>query len=398
MAVDVLAYNEIARTNALLQCVVDQCVGPGVTAACTVGKACGCCAATDFVNAAVTAQTNSGAASYIAQNPTISTTLQGACFQTNYGTGGSTCELFSRPWDCTLWNTIPTLTGTFTCLCVYDTTYGRCGVCCLWTVPAGVTTARFQIWGAGGGASGACATSFAFGQPGSSGAYASVILPVTAGSTYTLCAGCAMCCYAFVQGIGGLNGSSSWVTGNGLCNFCADGGDSNGYNWICRMMGSCGTSGICVLFSKGVCCSLTVKGTYPGFCLCSGGWFCTSGGGCNSSLHQCWSTSCNIPYGCVTNGTSLCHYVAGAPGMYPFICQYFACALLTMPPVIGCCAAQNQSVIICCGACSMGCAYAYPCAYPFYSPGQGGIPTVAFGSAGCSGSPGAGGMVIVHYN
>mgnify|MGYP003348876141 CR=1 FL=1 len=72
--------------------------------------------------------------------------------------------------------------------------------------PAGVTTARFQIWGAGGGSSGSCAANFSFGTPGSTGAYASVILPVVPGCIYCLCAGCAMCCLALAQGIGGLDG------------------------------------------------------------------------------------------------------------------------------------------------------------------------------------------------
>ena len=33
-----------------------------------------------------------------------------------------------------------------------DTGYWRCGRNCTWTVPSGITKARFQMWGAGGGA------------------------------------------------------------------------------------------------------------------------------------------------------------------------------------------------------------------------------------------------------
>lgn len=64
------------------------------------------------------------------------------------------------------------------------------GNCCLWTVPAGVTKAQFQIWGAGGNGSacdnGACCW---FAQSGGNGEYTYVTMAVTPGQTYTLCAG-----------------------------------------------------------------------------------------------------------------------------------------------------------------------------------------------------------------
>lgn len=131
---------------------------------------------------------------------------------------------FYNPADVTLWNDVLpmciTSGGTVLNVCDPNGTY-RCGVCCLWTVPSGVTRAQFQLWGAGAG-SGAgqcCGGSL----PGATGAYAIVTIPVTAGCQYTICSGCAYCCFAAYTGIP-ADGCASFVTGYGLTNFCAEGG------------------------------------------------------------------------------------------------------------------------------------------------------------------------------
>lgn len=110
---------------------------------------------------------------------------------------------------------------------IWDTTYSRCGICCAWTVPAGATCVQFQIWGAGGGTSGNCCCG---GSPfGSSGAYATVTIPAVVGCVYTLCAGCAACCYATMATAG--SGCQSFVTGFGLTSFCALGGSAAQCSW-----------------------------------------------------------------------------------------------------------------------------------------------------------------------
>lgn len=131
--------------------------------------------------------------------------------------------LLRRPWETTQWASIQSLTGASLGFKVCDTeTQFNCGKCCQWTVPAGVTRARFQLWGAGGGSGVGCCCG---GSPyGSTGAYASVIIPVTASTQYTLCAGCAYCCFPSVGGQGRLPGCQSYVTGTGLSGFCANGG------------------------------------------------------------------------------------------------------------------------------------------------------------------------------
>ena len=112
------------------------------------------------------------------------------------------------------WCRIPTApeTGSFTQgFKVCDTSgYFRCGCNCTWTVPGGTTCVRFQIWGAGGGTteSRCCMHT----MPGTTGAYASVIMPTTSGSSFTMCAGCAYCCYAGSDGYNQQRGETSYLS------------------------------------------------------------------------------------------------------------------------------------------------------------------------------------------
>ena len=134
---------------------------------------------------------------------------------------------FSKGWQGMLWCAIPKLpasgaswTNGFK---VCDQSgYFRCGCNCTWTVPSGVTCARFQIWGAGTTSGSSCCCGY--GIPGSTGAYASVIIPVSAGNSYTICSGCAYCCHP--RWSVANDGCPSYVQGSGLSNFCAEGGES----------------------------------------------------------------------------------------------------------------------------------------------------------------------------
>ena len=115
----------------------------------------------------------------------------------------------------------------------------RCstGCCCLWTIPAGVRKVHFEMWGAGGNGHGACSTGrcqhFAGAQ---GGYYNSKMVTVTAGDTYTVCAGGTYPCES-VECVA-CNGCSSYVNGTGLSNFCAlggTGGCANGsWNTACH--------------------------------------------------------------------------------------------------------------------------------------------------------------------
>ena len=129
--------------------------------------------------------------------------------------------------------------------CICDT----CGNCCLWTVPAGATRATFEVWSGGGGGAGGircCCCKHSVG--GAGGNYAIKSIAVTPGDQYTICAGGTYRCNQVRQCNGGM-GCSSYVTGPGLSNFCAQGGCGGilceGDAWGQRIRGSCANCGCC---------------------------------------------------------------------------------------------------------------------------------------------------------
>lgn len=92
--------------------------------------------------------------------------------------------------------------------------------CCLaWIVPAGATRATFEIWGSGGSGGGsACCM---VGAPGASGAYSKKTINVTPGDRYCTCFATATLCSTAANGCAG---TTTFVQGTGLTNFCAEGG------------------------------------------------------------------------------------------------------------------------------------------------------------------------------
>lgn len=90
-----------------------------------------------------------------------------------------------------------------------------------WCVPAGTSKITWHVWGAGASGAGGCCCMQ--GVPGGSGAYAKKkMTSVTPGDCYVMCAGWnGHCCTWTCRG---CRGCMSYVTGNGLSNFCADGG------------------------------------------------------------------------------------------------------------------------------------------------------------------------------
>lgn len=100
-----------------------------------------------------------------------------------------------------------------------------------WCAPTGTTKIKFEIWGGGGG--GASMRGCHGGIPGGAGAWAETTIGTSAacvaagkdfteGDCFDLCAGWGgqwFCCSCI-----GCRGCKSYITGNGLTNFCADGG------------------------------------------------------------------------------------------------------------------------------------------------------------------------------
>ena len=254
----------------------------------------------------------------------------------------------------------------------------NCGANCTWTVPAGVTCARFQLWGAGGGSGPGCCCG---GSPfGSSGAYATVSMPVVAGCSYTICSGCAYCCFPSTGTCGRLPGCPSYVQGHGLTNFCADGGQGR----LGTMMAMYGQRCRCRL--QHIVCNDS------GPCFCNrGADYCFQ-----SSCATCGQVGCFIP-GAQYFGSAHCgSVVRGVRGMWPEICfdtNHYGYEL--RPPMYGlyCCLwCFPYDSGYCCGCCcsaQRGC-HRYP--------GMGGWAThVMSGANGMCGDMGRMGMVCVSY-
>ena len=282
----------------------------------------------------------------IAEQQTALTAAQASLVaaQAPLASGGDTgnfslwCLIPENPADGSTWTSGTTCGSLKVC---DQTGYYRCGASCTWTVPAGASCARFQLWGAGAPSGSACCCGFS--PIGGNGAYASVIMAVTPGNSYTLCAGCAYCCFA-TRSTSNADGCASYVTGSGLTNFCAEGGEGN---LFCEVK----TRGVEGPTQNDYC-------MYLGACICnSGSDTCYTGGhtcqiGCTDNQ---WSNkygfmrSCKTFYGTATGST-----VSGINGMFSSMavghctCTYFWAAPIYGFPTTSCCAAGWNSS---CGGC-----------------------------------------------
>ncbi len=289
-------------------------------------------------------------------------------------------------WDC-----IPEGSGWTGGTTVCDPTgYYRCGYNCTWCVPSGVTCARFQLWGAGGGSG--SARSYADSPFGSTGAYASAIIPVTPGECYCMCSGCAYCCYSTAGGRGRIPGCPSYVRGPGFCYFCAEGGEGTLQSWI-AVQGKCSPWKMST-----ACCSES------GGCLCEEGHHM-----CNSQVCAiCQGPICFLPgsmyNGCITcpskytpEGLDENSIVYGIRGIWPTMCydtnRY---GWNRHAPIKGwemC--SQCQWTWSSGNCCSFQCsAWQSSC---LRIPAAGGFPTHMWGSDGACADAGRMGMVCVQY-
>lgn len=293
-------------------------------------------------------------------------------------------------------SSIPTLITT-NALCVYDSDSGyyRDGRCCQWTVPAGITSVRFEMWGAGAGSgAGLCCGGAPFGA---TGAYASLIIPAKSGCQYTLCAGSASSTQLYCTCSFDVSGNSSFVKGYGIDNLCASGGCSNLHDMIratqrtpswncCRYMARCSTS--------------------AGACIC-----------CDTNANFiCYSNSCQISccatYPCITrqfsyertgHGVSIWGSPVVIPSMYAadwFDTNFYGC-MCDQPTILpGHCV--NTVSSICCisytsGTCC-GAAIGAACTGNRAEPGKGGYFThIMGGNTGLYADWGRTGMVKVSW-
>lgn len=296
--------------------------------------------------------------------------------------------LQNDPADSSNWSIMPLIDSPTGCLCVLDSDGSRlrCGAGCTWTVPAGTSKVQFQLWGPGASTmNGMCCG----GSPsGANGAYATVIIDANPGDSYTLCAGCAACCYGYCSQGYNICGSSTYVNGPGLTGLCAESGHSR---ISCGMKDLHGSIGQCRW--RG-----TSSNDNSGPCICGGGsWYCF-----DNSCESCGAvpfipSNDNTYAGTATTGT-----VYGLPAIWGGGCfdrNHYG--YMVSPPVISPCHTE-QSSSCCCytfssGNCCGGCRCRSSDGHRRY-PGAGGTYTHMMGGAMYwSGDYGRGGMVRVTW-
>ena len=178
-----------------------------------------------------------------------------------------------------------------------------------WTIPTGATQVLFEIWGGGGGGAVSCCCSH--GPSGGAGAYAYKMLKgseVVAGCQYQLCIASSTC---RTSSKSGRRGCKTYITGEGLTNFCAEGGFGGcnycflqGCTWLTprRNESQC-TAGCCAIYFGADGGSVGLPGAYYAVCYgnrCHNKFFfpypgglVSSKGGYVTNRHLCGHCNCH---------------------------------------------------------------------------------------------------------
>jgi len=204
-----------------------------------------------------------------------------------------------------------------------------------WTIPAGTTEVLFEAWGGGGGGAVSCCCSH--GPSGGAGAYAYKALKgadVVAGCQYQVCVAMSTCRTASKSG---RRGCKTYITGNGLSNFCSEGGfggcsycNLQSCTWLTprRNESQC-TYGCCAIFYGADGGALGLPAAYYAMCYgdrCHNKFFfpypgglVSARGGYVSARHQCGHCNCHFCEWCAAKMTvgfgqgNWCH-TNGVPG------------------------------------------------------------------------------------
>jgi hypothetical protein len=296
-------------------------------------------------------------------------------------------QVVTDAWKCWVSPNIEARTNGFK-VCNTDGSYWRCDASCTWTVPAGVTSVQFQIWGPGGSNSGQCCCG---GAPfGPSGAYMLAKMNVTAGAVYTLCAGCSYCCYAN-ETTPGLGNSPSYITGPGI-SICAMGARSCATCWA-KEVGSTATANNTQYPAQDGCAPSQ----------CSGWNFCWDVGGDNNYVPHAFSGEANWCVKCGDTNSNQQYW--GVQGLWPAMSLSTSleagfCSVST--PVVGFEKCVTEFMYpngnSCQGGGYGGCYYGAPAGY-LRIPGAGGSAlAMSGGGASVGGDAGRFGMVCVSWN
>lgn len=176
--------------------------------------------------------------------------------------------------------------GAFEQIYVYSTSVDSVqngGRCCQFTVPAGTSWIRFEMWGGGSDGPGACCCQQP-NQSGGAGAYARKTVKAVAGNTYTVCAGGSGCCSPNCCGTQGFTSYVCGGTSTGVVDACAAGGPpSCSLCWV-------GYNGCGCISNTTTCRSDSFKGADFGLPAISGA---SKGGSCG---YQSWQYVPSGPY------------------------------------------------------------------------------------------------------
>ena len=174
-------------------------------------------------------------------------------------------------------------------ICNTNWKYGEGPQTCTWTVPAGATKVKFQVWGAGHGSNPACCCG---GQSFSTtGHYAELTMDATPGESYSICAGCSCSRYCCSNEGSGF-GCSSGVTGPGICCLNADGAGC--YNSPCedmKGMRACFGLSNCRRWQNPYC-------TTSGPCFCGCGEYCYDNSCATCGVIPVYPSCCTNQDGC----------------------------------------------------------------------------------------------------
>jgi len=309
------------------------------------------------------------------------------------------------PCAVNLWCCLPMMSGASGTLLVCDVSgYFRCGASCSWTVPSGITCAQFQLWGPGAGSTAGCCCGG--GMPGGTGAYVTILTPVVAGNTYTICAGCAYCCYPTPGGGYCNQVGPTYVIGAAFYNLCAEAGT----NWSIYNVADQGCYGANAAGS-GWC----THEYYPNTGTIAGPCICGSNNYCGQSCATCGEITVHRNFWTNYYGSACCGSALkfGIPGLHGGLCmdtnQY---GHLTNPPVINLTHTGSFGAAPDCGCrvcftsescfggnlCNAGYGAGASAATAMQFPGAGGFGHHAMGGGNSScGDSGRMGMVRVTY-
>ncbi len=299
-----------------------------------------------------------------------------------------TAQFEATPWDPAQWYLLPYDNSNYdasreiyTCMAWGTNTQNNCGASCTWTVPNdGTNTAMFQVWGSGAyTATGCCCGGSHYGP---TGAYAVSILPVTAGESWIMCAGCTYCCWSS-RGTGPATMSASYV-----CN--TNGSQCMNAEGACSGMGRSAE----MLHGEVYCRYRSPKGNRDsGACICNGGHDYCFTNSCATCGEIDFHKDTDISWNQLGMGDCTC----GLPSFYSKACfdtnhyGYKIHAPVIAPDhtvaanTCSCCATYTSGT--CCGGSCCSASAGYRCVY-----GAGGTFTHVMGggnsNCGDSGRPG----------